>query len=128
MSYDSFAMENCYGKFIVLVLYFVLYLNIVVTKFWIPNVYVSMITANLRVQNIFAYLHQNNRNRLMKMKSSDWLLSAWNQYFLLSYSLQPRDIFESHRIYFQIYFHHTEFGKTIRMFTNPRAERKFECF
>ena len=47
------------------------------------------------------------------MKSSDWLLSAWNQCFLLSYLLQPRDIFESHRIYFQIYFHHAEFGKAI---------------
>ena len=50
------------------------------------------------------------------MKSSDWLLSAWNQCFLLSYSSQPRDIVESHRIYFQIYFHHTEF-----------LERQFEC-
>ena len=50
------------------------------------------------------------------MKSSDWLLSAWNQCFLLSYSLQPRDIVESHRIYFQIYFHHFEF-----------LERQFEC-
>ena len=50
------------------------------------------------------------------MKSSDWLLSPWNQCFLLSYSLQPQHIAESHRIYFQIYFYHTEF-----------LERQFEC-
>ena len=56
MSYDSFAVENCYGKFIVLVVYFVLYLNIVVTKFWIPNVHVSMITTNVRVQRTFKAL------------------------------------------------------------------------
>ena len=56
MSYDSFALINCYGKFIVLVVYFVLYLNTVVTKFWIPNVHVSMITTNVRVQSICVYL------------------------------------------------------------------------
>ena len=42
----------CYGKFIVLVVYFVLYLSIVVTKFWIPNVHVSIITTNVRVQSM----------------------------------------------------------------------------
>ena len=56
MYYDSFALINCYGKFIVLVVYFVLYLNIVVTKFWIPDVHVSMITTNVRVQSICVYL------------------------------------------------------------------------
>ena len=45
------------------------------------------------------------------MKSSDWVPSAWNQCFLLSYSLQPGDIVESHRTYFQIYFHHTDSWK-----------------
>ena len=67
MSYNSFAMENCYGKFILLVVYFVLYLNIVVTKFRIPNIHVSMITTNVRVQSICVYLHQNNRNRLINV-------------------------------------------------------------
>ena len=44
MSYDSFAMENSFA------VYFVLYLNIVVTKFWILNAHVSMTTTNVRVQ------------------------------------------------------------------------------
>ena len=63
------------------------------------------------------------------MKSSDCLLSAWNQCFLLSYSLQPRDIVESHRIYFQIYFHHTEFlERQIECVQILEPKETFKCF
>ena len=38
----SLSAIICYGKFIELVVYFMLYLNIVVTKFWIPNGHIEM--------------------------------------------------------------------------------------
>ena len=46
MSCDSFTMENGDSKFIMVVVLFVLHLHIVVTRLWVPIIYVSVVTMN----------------------------------------------------------------------------------
>ena len=136
MSYNSFAMENCYGKFIDLAVYFVLYLNIVVTKFWIPNVRVSMIATNVRVQSIVS--------TFTKVTEIGWSIlfsksNSKNEFWLVAFCMKSVFLvklfiaaswycWESQNLFPNLFSSHWILRKTIQMFTNSRAKGNIRIF